>query len=102
MVELQRQSNGDWLCNLANTAAVLRSDPDYRGLFACDSAAPRRRRLRLKRAWRNFPAGPITDLVMVTLQAELQRKGLKRVGRGTIENAIVVVCLRPAGASWPT
>lgn len=81
---MQAGARGDPLANLANTAKVLRLDPDFQDLFWFDEM------LRRPIMSRVTP-GLIDDMKLTMVQELLQVKGLKKVSLATLADAILLV-----------
>lgn len=85
--QLQYNSRKEPLSNLFNTAKVLRDDVEFADMFWFNEWEQRAFIMR------GPETGPVTDQRVLMIQEELQSKGLQRVSREIVNDAIGLVSL---------
>lgn len=81
---LQASVRGDPMCNVANTAKVLRMDPDFQDLFWYDE-------MQRRPVMSRYTPGLVDEVKLVMCLEMLQQKGLKKLSASTLDEAILLV-----------
>ena len=84
-----RTNSGGIISNLGNALLALREDAAFCDAFAYDEMLCTPTLLRpLFKAEPDFTARPVTDADVAAVQEDLQWKGLRRIGKDTVHQAV--------------